>query len=68
MVAVVVFALLMIGAAIWITRKDKRWTRQPPDELAADASTVPERVAVTDLYWLQRNPETERFVARMEKL
>lgn len=56
--AVILFAILMILAAVMATPKEKRWTR-PPEmvDLSAAASEVPR---ISGIHWLERDPKVDR--------
>ena len=56
--AMILFAVLMILAAIRATPKERRWTPTPS---LIDFSNAPEQVpAIKGIHWLERNPKTER--------
>lgn len=61
MFGVVLFALPMLGVAVWMTPKDRRWSAGQ-DELAGASSETADHPRLTDLYWLARNAKTDRFV------
>jgi hypothetical protein len=65
LVAVVVFGILTILAAIRATPSEKRWTRPPApfDWEAAPKSTPP----TSGIHWLERNPVTERSLKWAER-
>jgi hypothetical protein len=57
-----VFAVLMIGAAVWATPKGQRLTQHArAAPLAAAAAAVP---ATNGIYWLRRDPKTDRFLTQ----
>ena len=56
--AMILFAALMILAAIRATPKERRWTPTPS---LIDFSNAPEQVpAIKGIHWLKRDPKTER--------
>ena len=56
--AMILFAVLMIPAAIRATPKERRWTPAPA---AFDFSNAPEQVPpVKGIHWLERDPKIER--------
>jgi sugar lactone lactonase YvrE len=64
--ALVLFAALMILAAIRATPKERRWTPAPA---LFDISNAPEQVPRTrGIHWLERNPKTERSLKWLEHL
>ena len=64
--AMVLFAALMILAAIYATPKEKRWTR-PASPL--DPDQAPAQVPRTgEVHWLERDPKIERSLKRLELL
>jgi sugar lactone lactonase YvrE len=64
--AMVLFAVLMIPAAIRATPKERRWT---PTPAAFDISNAPEQVPGTKgIHWLARDPKTERSLKWLEHL
>lgn len=62
--AMVVAALLMIGALVLTTPRERRWTRHKtlPDLANAPAEVPP----VRGTHWLQRSRTTERVIAWLE--
>ncbi len=64
MAAVLVFAALMIAAAIIATPRSKRWTEQPGliDFEAAPAQTP----KLSGIHWLKRTSSTERLIKWLE--
>ena len=64
--AMILFAVLMIPAAIRATPKERRWTPAPT---AFDFSNVPEQVPpIKGIHWLERDPKTERSLKWLEHL
>ena len=65
-VAVIVFGVLMVLAAIIATPKNKRWTPVPG---ALDMEAAPRAVPdVRGVYWLNRNPKIDRSLRGLEIL
>lgn len=66
MVAVIVFGVLMVLAAIIATPKNKRWTSVPG---VIDMDAAPQAVpGVRGVYWLKRNPKIDRSLKWLEIL
>ena len=64
--AMILFAALMIPAAIRATPKERRWTPAPA---AFDFSNVPEQVPpIKGIHWLERDPKIERSLKWLEHL
>lgn len=64
--AVIVCGVLMLGAAVFATPRDKRWTRVPPP---FDLDKAPDEVPrVSGIHWLQINPAFERSLWWAERL
>ncbi len=64
--AMILFAVLMIPAAIRATPKERRWTPAPA---AFDFSNAPEQVPPTrGIHWLERDPKTEKTLKWLEHL
>ncbi len=65
-VAVIVFAVLMVLAAIIATPKNRRWTQVPG---VIDWGAAPQVVPnVKGIHWLHRNPKIDRSLKRLEIL
>ncbi|MBI5039967.1 MAG: hypothetical protein HZB57_01775 [Gammaproteobacteria bacterium] len=58
--AMIVFGVLMIGAAIWATPAEKRWTR--PNFAAPLAATATAAPDIKGIYWLKRNRNMDRLL------
>ena len=64
--AMILFAVLMIPAAIRATPKERRWTPAPA---AFDFSNVPEQVPpIKGIHWLERDPKIDRSLKWLEHL
>ena len=64
--AMILFAALMILAAIRATPKERRWTPAPS---FIDFTNAPEQVPeIKGIHWLERNPKTERSLKWLEHL
>ncbi|MBT8047742.1 MAG: hypothetical protein HKN57_07100 [Xanthomonadales bacterium] len=63
---VLIFAALMIAAAVHATPKDKRWSGPPA---ALDIENAPEHVPETRrIHWLEREPKMDRVVTWLERM
>jgi len=59
-IAMIVFAVLMITAAVFATPKDKRWSKRPqPVNLQPSDTPMPK---INGIYWLKRNPGIDRYL------
>jgi len=66
MVAVIVFGVLMVLAAIIATPGNRRWTPVPG---VIDMGAAPQSVpGVRGIYWLKRNPKVDRSIKWLEIL
>jgi hypothetical protein len=61
MIALGIFGVGMILAAIWATPQERRWTRPDPTAVLSASEAAPPETHGT--YWLKRNPKTERYLS-----
>lgn len=64
-ISMAVFAVLMIGTAVLVTPKDKRWTEQPKVAEMNIEQVQTDVPPIDGLYWLKRNRKTEKMLRSM---
>jgi hypothetical protein len=66
LIGMIAFGALMIAAAFWASPREKRWSA-PTTAAPLGASSAP-RPNLKEVYWLQRNPKTERMLRWMKPM